>query len=212
MPLTINGSGSLTPSGSSIVSYPGGVLQVVSTNFTTQLSYGSGDGSGQSLGNSTFSVIPSATYVNITSKLANSKFLIIGDGNLSASNDSALADWIGAYGIVVDPAGGTSWTRIGSGLQGGSSNPNNKKFFVSRASPNTSGNDAYYVMPMSINHMYSSSVGAGVTLRFAIEYFHYYGATHTTLYINRTPQNDTTNAYSYTGGLATTITVMELAS
>lgn len=189
----------------------GTVLQVVSTNFTTQLSYGSGDGSGQSL-TGTFSIIPSATYVNVTSKLANSKFLIIANGNLSSSNDAQLADWIGAYGIVVDPAGGTSWTRIGSGLQGGSSNPNNKKFFASRASPNTTGNDAYYVMPMSINYMYSSNVAAGVTLRFAIEYFHYYNGNHTTLYINRTPANDTTSVYSYTGGLATTITVMELAS
>ena len=189
----------------------GTVLQVVSTNFSTQLSYGSGDGSGQSL-TGTFSIIPTATYVNITSKLPNSKFLIIGNGNLSASTDANLGDWIGGYGIVVDPAGGTSWTRIGSGLQGGSSTPNNKKFFLSRVGAYTGGNDGYYSMPMSINYMYSSSVGAGTTLRFAIEYFHYYNGNHTTLYINRTSANNTTEVYAYTGGLSTTFTVMEVAS
>ena len=185
------------------------VIQVVSTNFNTQLSYGSADGSGQTL-TGTFSIIPTATYVNISSKLANSKFLIMVNGNMTSSNESNLSDWIGGYGLVVDPAGGTNWTRIGSGLQGGSANPNNKKFFLTRASPYTSGNDAYWTMPVSINFVYNSSVAAGTNLRFAVEYFHYDNGSHEILYINRTAANNTTEVYSYTGGLATTITVMEL--
>ena len=186
------------------------IVQVVSNNFSTQLAYNASDGSGQSF-SGTFSIIPSQTYVNITSKLSNSKFLIIFNGNLSTTADGSIADWIGGYGFVVDPAGGTNWTRIGSGLQGGSSNPNNKKFFLSRASPNAStGNDAYYVMPAASNYLYTSTVGAGTTLRFAVEYFHYYGGSHTYLLINRTSTNDLSNAYSYTGGLATSITIMEL--
>lgn len=185
----------------------GSVLQVISNNWNTHLSYNNGDGTGQS--GAGFSVIPSNGYVNITAIGSNSKFLVVFDGNLTASADTNQADWIGGYGLVVDPAGGTSWTRVGSGTGSGT----NVKFFSSRAQPNqgTPGGDAFWAMPANLNLLYSSSATTGATLRFAIEYFHYDNGGHDILYINRRGSTGLSTD-SYTGNLATTLTVMEIAA
>ena len=60
--------------------------------------------------------------------------------------------------------------------------------------------------------MFTSSAAAGATLRFAIEYFHYDNSNHQTMYINRRP-NSGSNAgnEAFQGGLATTLTVWEIA-
>ena len=187
----------------------GSVLQVVSTNFDDRLTYTSNDNSGvnTSLG-SGWSIIPTQSYVNITAKKDNSKFLIGFDGNISCSTDGNIADWIAGFGMVVDPAGGTSWTQIGSGKNNTVSN--NIKFFKSRANVVTSaGNDGYWKMPLSGSVLYTSSVTAGATLRFAIEYFHYVAATHLNLVINSVSGLDGNETYS--GSLATTISVTEIA-
>jgi hypothetical protein len=187
----------------------GTVLQVASTNFDDRLTYTSNDNSGvnTSLG-SGWSIIPTQSYVNITAKKDNSKFLIGFDGNISCSTDGNIADWIAGFGMVVDPAGGTSWTQIGSGQNNTVSN--NRKFFKSRADVTTAAaNDGYWKMPLSGSVLYTSSVTAGATLRFAIEYFHYVHATHQNLVINSVSGLDGNETYS--GSLATTISVTEIA-
>jgi len=191
----------------------GGIIQVKSTNFNTELAYGTADGTGQSL-TSGFSVIPSESYVNITSIGTNSKFLVIFSGNISASNDTVYGDGISGFGIVVDPAGGTSWSRIGSG--GNTTYPNNVKFFFSRLDAGATGNDSYHKMPLSGNFLYSSSVASGTTMRFAIEYFHYDNSNHNTLYVNRSSNSYTTasppnSSIAFAGSNATSITVMEIS-
>ena len=94
----------------------GTALQTVSTNFNDIISIGSSDSTGVATGlTGGFSFMPDESYVNITAKKANSKYLVQFDGNASASNDTTYGDWIGGWGFVVDPAGGTSWTQIGSG-------------------------------------------------------------------------------------------------
>lgn len=187
----------------------GSVLQVVSVNFDDALTYGSSDSSGAATGLvGGFSVIPSEIYVNITAKKANSKYLIQFDGNLSASNDSTYGDWIGGWGFVVDPAGGTSWTQIGHGTN--ATNSNNVKFFSSRAGPTGTGNDAYHSMQLSGNYLYTSSASLGATLRFAIEYFHYDNAGHETLRINNRSSPASGNQ-TYEGNMATTLSVTEIA-
>lgn len=187
----------------------GTVLQVVSTNFNDRLTYTSNDNSGvnTSLG-SGWSVIPTQSYVNITSKKANSKFLIGFDGNTGTSTNGNIADWIGGFGMVVDPAGGTSWTQIGSGQN--STVSDNIKFFKSRAAVDTAAaNDGYWKMQLSGSVLYNSSVSAGTTLRFAIEYFHYHSSTHQNLLINSVSGLDGNETYG--GSLATTISVTEIA-
>lgn len=187
----------------------GSMLQVVSVNFNDVLTYGSSDSSGAATGLvGGFSVIPSEIYVNITAKKANSKYLIHFDGNLAASNESVYGDWIGGWGFVVDPAGGTSWTQIGHGTN--TSNSNNVKFFVSRAGPTGTGNDAYHSLTASGNYLYASTASVGATLRFAIEYFHYDGSGHETLRINNRSGGAAGN-YPYNGQLATTLSVTEIA-
>ena len=191
---------------------PGMPLQVQSTNNNTHLSYGSGDGTGVATGfaNSDFTVVPSEFYVNITALRANSKYLCIFDGNLSVSTDVLLGDGINGFGFLVDPAGGTSWTQFASGSN--SSNANNIKFFATRLSPTGGGNDSYFSLALNGNAMFTSSAAAGATLRFAIEYFHYDNGNHQTLYINRRPNSSAQagNA-AFQGGLATTLTVWEIA-
>jgi hypothetical protein len=188
----------------------GTVLQVVSTNFNDLLTYTSDDNSGAagSLGGG-FSVIPSQSHVNITSKKANSKFLVGFNGNMTCSTDSNIADWIGGFGMVVDPAGGTSWTQIGSGQNTNTSD--NVKFFRSRADVTTAAaNDTFWQMPLSSSVMYTSSVSAGTTLRFAIEYFHYVATQHQNLLINQINSGHGGTA-PYAGTCATTVSVTEIA-
>jgi hypothetical protein len=192
--------------------YPGMPLQVQNTNFNTHLSYGSADGTGVATGvTGGFSVIPSNIYVNVTAVRSNSKYFCMFDGNSSTSADSTLGDWIGGFGFVVDPAGGTSWTQFASGTN--TSNTNNIKFFSARADASGAGNDTWWSMQLCGNAMYTSTAAAGATLRFAIEYFHYDYTTHETLYINRrsTSSAQAGNA-SYQGGLATSLTVWEIAT
>tara|TARA_B100001057_G_C22566708_1_gene839490 strand:+ start:4 stop:690 length:687 start_codon:yes stop_codon:yes gene_type:complete len=185
-------------------------LQVQSTNNNTHLSYGSGDGTGVATGISDFSVVPSEFYVNITALRANSKYLCIFDGNCSVSTDVTLGDGINGFGFLVDPAGGTSWTQFASGSN--SSNADNIKFFATRLSPTGGGNDGYVSLALNGNAMFTSSAAAGATLRFAIEYFHYDNANHQTLYINRRPSSSAqAGNSSFQSGLATTLTVWEIA-
>ena len=191
---------------------PGMPLQVQSTNNNTHLSYGSGDGTGAATGfsNNDFTVVPSEFYVNITALRANSKYLCIFDGNCSVSTDVLLGDGINGFGFLVDPAGGTSWTQFASGSN--SSNADNIKFFSTRLSPTGGGNDGYFSLALNGNAMYTSSAAAGATLRFAIEYFHYDNGNHQTFYINRRGGSGAQagNA-AFQGGLATTLTVWEIA-
>ena len=187
----------------------GTVLQVKSTNFNNALTYGSSDSTGVATNvTNGFSVIPSQIYVNITATKANSKFLIQFDGNASSSNDTLYGDWIIGWGFVVDPAGGTSWTQIGHGTN--TTNANNVKFFSSRADASGGGNDAWHAMQLAGSYLYSSTVSAGTTLRFAIEYFHYDNASHETLRINNRSAGLAGNEV-YTGGMATTLSVTEIA-
>ena len=187
----------------------GNILQVVSTNWNDKKSYGTADGSGQSLTNG-FSVIPSEGYVDITAQGDNSKFYVVWNTNSTSTGDSTLADWIGGYGLVVDPAGGTSWTRIGSGQN--SSATNNVKFFMTRAAPSgAAGNNTFWVLQGNGSYLYTSSVASGNTLRFAVEYFHYDNVEHDTLLINRN-ENDGSGAFPYMGSFASTISVMEVAA
>ena len=193
--------------------YPGMPLQIQNTNFTTHLSYGSSDSTGVATGvTNGFSVIPSNIYVNVTAVRSNSKYFCMFDGNASTSADStALGDWIGGWGFVVDPAGGTSWTQFGSGSN--PSNLNNLKFFSARADAAGAGNDTWWSMQLCGNAMYTSTAAAGATLRFAIEYFHYDHAHHETLYINRRANSAAQSGNNaYQGGLATSLTVWEIAT
>ena len=188
----------------------GSPIQVQSTNNNTHLSYGTGDGTGVATGITDFSVVPSEFYVNITALRANSKYLCIFDGNVSASTNVTLGDGINGFGFLVDPAGGTSWTQFASGLN--SSNADNIKFFISRLSATGGGNDSYFSLALNGNAMYTSSAAAGATLRFAIEYFHYDNSNHQTMYINRRPNSGAQAGNSvFQGGLATTLTVWEIA-
>ena len=197
--------------GSNGLSSTGHVIQVVSNTFNDRLSYGAADGSGAATGvTNGFTIIPTYTHTDITAKGTNSKFLMLFDGNIGTTADgtNGTGDWIGGIGLVVDPAGGTSWTQIGSGVN--TSNADNIKFFQSRGGTTATGNDPFHHHQMSHNVLYTSSVSAGTTLRFGAEYFHYDTAVHNNLIINRIP-NDQMGDQVYSGGSATTITVMEIA-
>jgi hypothetical protein len=208
---TIDSSGITMASGKGLAA-TGHVLQVVSNTFNNRLSYGTSDSSGAATGVvNGFSIIPSQCHTDITAKGANSKYLVMFDGNIGTTADgtNGTGDWIGGIGLVVDPAGGTSWTQIGSGTN--TTNTNNIKFFHTRGSATATGDDPFHHLQMSHNTMYTSSVSAGTVLRFGAEYFHYdVDALHANLIINRTSNNGDGNS-SYQGGNSTTITVMEIA-
>jgi hypothetical protein len=210
MPLILSGDTGVPDSGMP----SGSIIQVQSTNFNTLLSYTAAAGGGQTLGGG-FSVIPTNTFVNITTSVANSKLMISFDGNMAPYSASSpnYSDWIGGWGFVADPAGGTTWTRIGSGQN--TSDPTNIKFFSSRATTyqGVGGSDAYWAMSCSGTYLYSPSVAAGTTVRLAIEYFTYAGASHGTLLINLNGANSgslPSGGNSFQGGFATTLTVMEI--
>ena len=94
-----------------------------------------------------------------------------------------------------------------------SSNADNIKFFISRLSATGGGNDSYFSLALNGNAMFTSSAAAGATLRFAIEYFHYYHSGHQTMYINRRANSSANVGNStFQGGLATTLTVWEIAT
>lgn len=192
----------------------GSVIQVQSVNWNTVLNYSASDGTGQTL-TTGWSVIPTNNFVNLTTKVANSKLMLTIDGNMAPGNGNNYSDWIGGWGFVVDPAGGTNWTRVGSGQN--SANTTNVKFFSSRAGTyqTNPGTDPYWIMPVCGNYLYSPSVAAGTTVRAAIEYFHYRNATtHANLLINNNYSNSgsvNTGNETYHGAFATTLTVMEIA-
>ena len=236
MPITINGDGSIT--GLSVGGLPNGtvdadtlasnavtsaklasgaVIQVQSTNFNTELTVGSSDGTGQATINNDFSFIPSVSYVNITALENNSKYMLTFNGNMTAvpGPSYSLSDWIGAFGFVVDPAGGTNWTPIGGGVNNNTAN--NVKYFSSRSSPfydnDTVGGDGYWKQAIGGNYLYTSSVNAGTTLRFAIEYFSYDNSYHESMMINRANSGGASSSggnRAYQGSNATTLTVMEI--
>lgn len=193
----------------------GSIIQVQSTNWNTPLTYTSASGGGQTLTGG-FSVIPTNNFVNITTSVANSKLMIMFDGNMAPFSASSpnYSDWIGGWGFVADPAGGTTWSRIGSGQNIGY--PNNVKFFSSRATTyqGVAGADAYWAMSCNGSYLYSPAVSAGTTVRLAIEYFTYAGASHGTLVINSNGVNSgnlNNGGDVYQGGFATTLTVFEVA-
>ena len=197
----------------------GEVIQTVSNTFNTEYSFADGDGSGQATSLSHgFSVIPAATYVNVTAKGNNSKYLIIFQGNVSTRTGSgnSQSDGINGFGFVWDPAGGTSFT----GISGSANNANstNTKFFQGRASTTLAAGagDNYWKMILSGSTVYTSSKAAGSSLRFAIEYFHYDNAAHPTMYINRAESSNQTAAgagnNAYSSGNASNVTVMEIAA
>jgi len=239
MPVTINGNGSITGLsvgglGSGVVNtatladgaatqakrtYAAGeIIQTISNTFNNEYTYGTGDGSGQATNLSHgFSVIPSATYVNVTAKGTNSKYLVIFQGNVATERGtgSSQSDGINGFGFVWDPAGGTSFT----GISGSANNANstNTKFFQGRADTQTTvgAGDNYWKMILSGSTVYASSKAAGSSLRFAIEYFHYDNDSHPTMYINRAESSNQTAAgagnNAYSSGNASNVTVMEIA-
>jgi len=240
MPVTINGDGSISGLsvgglGSGVVNTAtladgaatqskrtfasGEIIQTISNTFNNEYTFASGDGSGQATSlTHGFSVIPSATYVNVTAKGNNSKYLIIFQGNVSTKNGNgnSQSDGINGFGFVWDPAGGTSF----SGISGSANNANstNTKFFQCRASTYlvSGGGDTYWKMILSGSTVYTSSKAVGSSLRFAIEYFHYDNSNHDEMYINRAESSNQTasgagnNAYS--SGNASNVTVMEIAA
>ena len=230
MPVTINGNGSITGLsvgglGAGVVTQAnrtystGEVIQTVSNTFNTEYSFSTGDGSGQATSVSAgFSVIPTATYVNVTAKRNNSKYLVTFQGNVSTLRgvSNSQSDGINGFGFVLDPAGGTSFTGISGSAN--AANSTNTKFFQSRASTYlvAGGGDAYWKMLISGSTIYTSTKTAGSSLRFAIEYFHYDNTSHDTMYINRAEsasQSGTVGGnQAYSSGNASNITVMEIAA
>ena len=192
----------------------GAILQVKSTNWNTVLNYSAADGTGQTLG-AGWSVIPTNNYVNLTTTVANSKLMIMFSGNMTTGNGTNFSDWIGGFGLVADPAGGTSWSRIGSGQN--TTYPNNVKFFSTRNSvyQGVPGADTYWILPLNANFLYSPSASAGATVRVAVEYFHYYSGTgHPNLVINTNYAASggvNSGGDVYQGSFATTLTVFEVA-
>ena len=240
MPVTINGDGSITGLsvgglGSGVVNTAtladgaatqskrtfasGEIIQTISNTFNNEFTFSSADGSGQATNlTNGFSVIPSVTYVNVTAKGNNSKYLIIFQGNVSTKtgNGNSQSDGINGFGFVWDPAGGTSFT----GISGSANNANstNTKFFQARASTYLvpGGGDSYWKMLLSGSTVYTSSKAVGSSLRFAIEYFHYDNTSHDTMYINRAESNNQSASgagnQAYSGGNASNVTVMEIAA
>ena len=196
----------------------GEIIQTISNTFNNEYTFANGDGSGQATNlNGGFSVIPSATYVNVTAKGTNSKYLVIFQGNVSTERGtgSSQSDGINGFGFVWDPAGGTSFT----GISGSANNANstNTKFFQGRANTAAgAGGDSYWKMILSGSTVYASSKAAGSSLRFAIEYFHYDNVAHPTMYINRAESSNQTAAgadnAAYSSGNASNVTVMEIAA
>lgn len=187
----------------------GSILQVKTVNWADRLVITANPGSGQTLLGG-WSFIPTQNYVDITAVGSNSKFVVMFTGNMTPSAEQLSGDWIGGFGFVVDPAGGTNWIRFGSGSNAGF--PNNGKIMGSRASITAGGNDIYWVMPLNACVPYQSSAAAGAKLRFAVEYFHYSTPYHSSVYVNRpVSASDMDNGMAYGGTYSTSLVVMEIA-
>lgn len=147
------------------------------------------------------------SYTNVTAKAANSSYILLFNGNYTPSDGTNEGDSIMGFGFAVDPAGGTSWTYFGGGTN--TSHTSNIKFFTSRLDNAGGGSfDGYYLNNFNGHGKYTSSVAAGVTLRFAIRYLAYGNFTYN---INKNLSAET-GASTYNGNSATAITVLEVAA
>ena len=148
------------------------------------------------------------TYLDVTAKADNSKYLVIFSGNGTPDGGTNEGDGIEGFGFAVDPAGGTSWTYFGGGTN--TTNTTNTKFFGTRFEQDglSKNRDSYYHTLFSGIGEYTSSVNAGTTLRFGIRYFHYGSTNHPDLTINTGGQ--ATGSASFHGNLATSYSVFEI--
>jgi hypothetical protein len=147
------------------------------------------------------------TYTNVVAKGTNSSYVLMFDGNYTAEGGTNEGDSILGFGFAVDPAGGTTWTDFGGGTNTGYET--NRKFFSSRLD-NTGSNsfDGFYLNSFNGQGKYTSSVAAGVTLRFGIRYFGY----GTFNYTINTNISGPSGSAKYYGNSATAITILEVAA
>ena len=198
MPVTINGNGSITGlaqggiDGTKVVTSAaqpaGSILQVVATNLTapTSVAYGA----------AALSATTPVT-VNITSTVANSKFVISGMIHGEAERENYEVGFvtrrtIGGSGASINVGTGSGSRAVLTTVMGGSGLDNNH---------NTTS-DATIFAPF----LDSQSQAAGTTITYA---FHPYGIVHAgTFYFGRT-RDDGNNAYDER--TPNHITVMEVA-
>jgi len=198
MPVTINGNGSITGlaqggiDGTKVVTSAaqpaGSILQVVATNLTapTSVAYGA----------AALSATTPVT-VNITSTVANSKFVISGMIHGEAERENYEVGFvtrrtIGGSGASINVGTGSGSRAVLTTVMGGSGLDNNH---------NTTS-DATIFAPF----LDSPSQAAGTTITYA---FHPYGIVHAgTFYFGRT-RDDGNNAYDER--TPNHITVMEVA-
>ena len=199
MPVTINGNGSITGlaqggiDGTKVVTSAaqpaGSILQVVATNLTapTSVAYGA----------AALSATTPVT-VNITSTVANSKFVISGMIHGEAERENYEVGFvtrrtIGGSGASINVGTGSGSRAVLTTVMGGSGLDNNH---------NTTS-DATIFAPF----LDSPSQAAGTTITYA---FHPYGIVHAgTFYFGRT-RDDGNNAYDER--TPNHITVMEVAA
>ena len=198
MPVTINGNGSITGlaqggiDGTKVVTSAaqpaGSILQVVATNLTapTSVAYGA----------AALSATTPVT-VNITSTVANSKFVISGMIHGEAERENYEVGFvtrrtIGGSGASINVGTGSGSRAVLTTVMGGTCLDNNH---------NTTS-DATIFAPF----LDSPSQAAGTTITYA---FHPYGIVHAgTFYFGRT-RDDGNNAYDER--TPNHITVMEVA-
>jgi len=198
MPVTINGNGSITGlaqggiDGTKVVTSAaqpaGSILQVVATNLTapTSVAYGA----------AALSATTPVT-VNITSTVANSKFVISGMIHGEAERENYEVGFvtrrtIGGSGASINVGTGSGSRAVLTTVMGGTGLDNNH---------NTTS-DATIFAPF----LDSPSQAAGTTITYA---FHPYGIVHAgTFYFGRT-RDDGNNAYDER--TPNHITVMEVA-
>ena len=198
MPVTINGNGSITGlaqggiDGTKVVTSAaqpaGSILQVVATNLTapTSVAYGA----------AALSATTPVT-VNITSTVANSKFVISGMIHGEAERENYEVGFvtrrtIGGSGASINVGTGSGSRAVLTTVMGGTGLDNNH---------NTTS-DATIFAPF----LDSPSQAAGTTITYA---FHPYGIVHAgTFYFGRT-RDDGNNAYDER--TASHITVEEVA-
>ena len=199
MPVTINGNGSITGlaqggiDGTKVVTSAaqpaGSILQVVATNLTapTSVAYGA----------AALSATTPVT-VNITSTVANSKFVISGMIHGEAERENYEVGFvtrrtIGGSGASINVGTGSGSRAVLTTVMGGTGLDNNH---------NTTS-DATIFAPF----LDSPSQAAGTTITYA---FHPYGIVHAgTFYFGRT-RDDGNNAYDER--TPNHITVMEVAT
>ena len=198
MPVTINGNGSITGlaqggiDGTKVVTSAaqpaGSILQVVATNLTapTSVAYGA----------AALSATTPVT-VNITSTVANSKFVISGMIHGEAERENYEVGFvtrrtIGGSGASINVGTGSGSRAVLTTVMGGTGLDGN----------HATTSDATIFAPF----LDSPSQAAGTTITYA---FHPYGIVHSgTFYFGRT-RND--GNYAYDERTPNHITVMEVA-